>query len=154
MDTTASLVRALKARTGIESDYGIAKRLGISKQAASGYATGRHTLGDDVALQVAAELALDPGYVLACMAHERAKRPPLKQAWERVAKRLAHAAIFLLCVGVTWWLDVDLETVAQAAFSIVGYTHYAHSEHYVCWAGVAFAVALLLRALQAARDRP
>lgn len=149
MDTTASLVRALKARTGIESDYGIAKHLGVTKQTLSNYRTGVTAMSPEIGMQVADELGLDQGYVLACLAAERAKRPPEKEAWERVAKRLAHAAIFLLCVGVTWWLDVDLETVAQAATAIVGYTHYANSP-----AVALFAVLVIARALKRPRLQP
>lgn len=127
MDTTATLVRAYKARTGIESDYAMAKRLGITRQTASGYATGKHTLSNDVALKVAAELGLEPGYVLACMAAERAKRTEVREAWERVAKRMAHAAVFVMCLGLTYCLGWDLETAAHAVSFVVGYTHYAQS---------------------------
>lgn len=146
MDTTETLVRALKARTGIDSDYGIAKHLGITRAAVSAYATGRHTLGEDVAIRVATDLGLDPGYVLACMAAERAKRPPAKKAWERVARRMAQAAIVLMVLGVTGALPEGAAALQAIDFSTVRYTHYA--THPAAWL---FAVGLLLKAL---RDSP
>lgn len=96
MRTTVDLLDAFKTARGIESDYAAAKALGVTKQSVSRYRRGDDTLGPDVALRVAHELRLDPGYVLACMAAERAQSEALRVAWETVAQRLAGAAAALL----------------------------------------------------------
>lgn len=147
MHTTQRLLDELKRVYKLPSDYALAKHWGVSTQRVSKYRNGADTLGAEIAIRTARELGLDPGYVLACMQAERAKRTDERQAWERVAKRMAQAAIFLLCVGVTWWLDVDLETVAQAAVWAGGYTHYAKYAAAIA----AFAVVLIFRS---ARPRP
>jgi hypothetical protein len=49
-----------------------------------------------MAIRVAELLELDPGYVLACMAAERAQRPVVREAWERLA---ASLAVLVMAVG-------------------------------------------------------
>lgn len=140
MHTTVQLIEQLKDTHGLPSDYAVAKLLGISTQRISNYRNRSDTLGADLAIEVADQLGLDRGYVLACMAAERAKRTDEKRAWEALARRASHAAIFLLCLGVTSFFGWDLSTVAQAASVFYVDTHYAHSG-----IAAAFALGLILR---------
>jgi len=96
MHTTQELMRALKARLGCRSDYRLALELGVSRATVSTWKRGRAHPGDDIALDIAEILDLDPGYVLACLAAERAESPAVKKAWQQFAKGIAATAIILL----------------------------------------------------------
>jgi transcriptional regulator with XRE-family HTH domain len=89
---TIEFLDRLRARRGLTSDYQVAKALGVSHTRVSNWRTGRNTFDDGVALLIAAELAMLPGYVLACMKAERAKRPHVREAWLDVAKQLEALA--------------------------------------------------------------
>ena len=141
MHTTAALVRALKDCTGIESDYGIAKHLGITKQTLSNYRAGTTAMSPEIALRVAAELRLDPGYVLACLSAERAKRTDEKRVWERVARRMAQAACLCLAVGIVA-LAGTMPGPAVAAFFDLQAAHYAKSAAAAQVAAIALRLAL------------
>lgn len=99
MQTTVDFLDAVRAAYALTSDYQVAKKLGISPAQISQYRTGRHTLGDEKALQVAELLELSPDYVLACMATERAKGEKARKAWAGLAKKLAPATIAALVAG-------------------------------------------------------
>jgi transcriptional regulator with XRE-family HTH domain len=98
--TTIELLDRVKARHGLTSDYQLAKHMGWTCQTVSDYRNRRRSLGEASALQVAAALDVDPGYVLAVTAAERAQSAAVRSAWERAAARLggALAASLLLCV--------------------------------------------------------
>lgn len=94
--TTVEFLDALKARHGLSTDYKLAKFLHIRQQAISNYRIGKQHFGDEVAIMIAAQLDLDPGYVLACIHEERTKRPQVKAAWRQVARALASGENSLL----------------------------------------------------------
>jgi hypothetical protein len=96
MHTTADLLDEFKRAHGIESDYALARFLDVRKQVVSRYRTGVHTLGPDLAFRIADDLGMDRGYVLACMAAERAQSEPERQVWRRLAERLAGIAAAVL----------------------------------------------------------
>lgn len=100
MDTTNSLLDRLAAKHGGCSDYRLAKILGIQTSAVGNYRSGRSRLGDDVALKVARELGLAPGYVLACMMAERASAPEIRKVWASVAKAAGRAAAIVAALAM------------------------------------------------------
>lgn len=103
--TTADLLDQVKRRHGLSSDYALAKLMGWTTQRVSMYRNGARALGESPALQVAAALNVEPGYVLAIVAAERAESEEGRQAWERAAARLSVATAAVLAV---WMLGVAL----------------------------------------------
>jgi hypothetical protein len=74
MLTTLELLNRVKAAYSLDSDYALAKKLGISKQSVSYYYNKGSTLNDKTAFVVADLLELNPAYVVACSNMERAER--------------------------------------------------------------------------------
>ena len=84
MKTTIEFLDAVKEKLGIESDYGLAKRLGFPLSTMSNYRTGRRVLDDDAALTVALALDVHPFNVIAAINVERAKTPETRARWMNV----------------------------------------------------------------------
>lgn len=78
---TLEYLAACKARLGIESDYALAKQLGVRQPTISSYRMGRSRMDDDVALKVAEILNLHPLQVIAAANAERAKTDEQKARW-------------------------------------------------------------------------
>jgi transcriptional regulator with XRE-family HTH domain len=81
---TLDFLAACKARLGIESDYALAKRLGVAQSSVSNYRTGRSRIDDDVALTIADILGIDPIIVIAAANAERASSPERRARWEEL----------------------------------------------------------------------
>jgi Phage related protein len=96
MQTTAQFLDAIKIKTGIHSDYGLAEVLGVTSAAVSHYRVTSRAFGDKAAFRVAELLGIDPGYVVACSAAQRAKSPKQKKLWEGIAKKMAGASVVVL----------------------------------------------------------
>lgn len=86
---TIELLEAVKVRRGIESDYALAKVLGITQQAVSSYRAGNSKISDDVALTVAEILQLNPLQVIALANAERAKTEAQKARWLDVMEKFS-----------------------------------------------------------------
>ena len=76
----------VKAKLHITSDYGLAKALGISKQAVARYYKTGGGFDDDIARTVAKILDLHPGLVMLDMHKERAQTPESRGLWEEIYK--------------------------------------------------------------------
>lgn len=103
MITTHDLYEGIKSLTGKDSAYAVGKYLGASRVTAGSWRDGRTTMDDAYAIRAAEALNLDPDYVLACLASERAAKGhhlDTADAWARIALRLATAAsiCFLLVI--------------------------------------------------------
>lgn len=96
MDTTRDFLAALKRRHGLRTDGDLHRLLGISRARISRYQKGQDYFGDDIAVKVAAELDIDPGYVLACVGAERARSATARAEWAALAKKLSPAAAAML----------------------------------------------------------
>lgn len=94
--TTIEYLDAIKAKSGISSDYALAKRLGFSLSAVSSYRHGRRYLDDDAALAVAAALDLHPLQVIAAANAERAKTPEQRARWSGVMEKFSVSFLNLL----------------------------------------------------------
>ena len=79
---TLDWLAACKRKFGVESDYALAKRLGVSTQTISSYRTGRSRLDDAMALTIALALEVDPIIVSASVNAERATTPEKRARWE------------------------------------------------------------------------
>jgi len=89
MKTTVDWLAECKRRFGVESDYALAKRLGVSSQTISSYRTGRSRFDDDMALTVAEALQIDPLQVIASANAERAKTPEQRARWEAIMEKFS-----------------------------------------------------------------
>src|SRR5258708_1714906 len=117
MKTTVQFLDAVRVRHGLTSDYQLAKFLGVKHATISGYRHQKSMMDESMCLKIAAALALgDPGEVLVAIAHEREKRPEVKRAWERVAKRLAAStAAVLVALGLAGSLHNPFRGAVQPA---------------------------------------
>src|SRR6266700_1924855 len=87
------------------------------QQTISRYRNRQSMMDEAMFLKIAAALSLDdPGEVLVAIAHEREKRPEVKRAWERVAKRLAAStAAVLVALGLAGSLHNPFRGAVQPA---------------------------------------
>src|SRR6266702_7659586 len=117
MKTTVQFLDAVRVRHSLTSDYQLGKLLGVSHARISNYRVGRNMMDEAMCLKIAAALSLDdPGEVLVAIAHEREKRPEVKRAWERVAKRLAAStAAVLVALGLAGSLHNPFRGATQPA---------------------------------------
>ncbi|KQQ97434.1 helix-turn-helix domain-containing protein [Massilia sp. Leaf139] len=86
---TLDYLAECKRRLGIESDYALAKALGVTQQAVSSYRAGRSRIDDDVALTVAEILQIEPLAVIAAANAERAKTPEQKARWTGIMEKFS-----------------------------------------------------------------
>ena len=84
----ANWIDKLKDAHGWESDYRVAKELGVRPQTVSNYRTRDSTLDDQMAMKVAQLLGLNPALVMADQAAERTKDEGVRSAWTSILKIL------------------------------------------------------------------
>ena len=82
------LVEMIRELTETKSDYAVAKILGIRPQSVCNWKGGRSSMSEEIAVNTALILDLDPGYVLACVCAERAIDTPLFEVWVSIVERL------------------------------------------------------------------
>lgn len=97
-----------KKRLSIESDYALAKALGLKPQHISGYRKGGHLPDDSIALRLAEAAGMDPLQLLAQINAERAKDPKVKRFW----KMIGTAAAAILAIFSVSILDVGSKASA------------------------------------------
>lgn len=93
---TIGYLKQAKRRLGIESDYALAKALGISTQAVSKMQAGKHTMGDATALKIAEILGLPKAMVLADAHAEREKNPEIQAVWLGLVENISKGFIDLI----------------------------------------------------------
>lgn len=82
-------IEKVKSKTGIESDYGIAKLLGLSRQALSAMRNGRsYTLGEETSVKVAEALQINAAGVVLDQAAEKIKDEGIRTSLLNEARRL------------------------------------------------------------------
>jgi transcriptional regulator with XRE-family HTH domain len=87
------LLDAVKKANGWESDYKLAKSLGINPNAVSNYRSKR-SLPDELTIQkLAAAGGLDADVLTAQVQAARSRNSETKNMWERIAMRLQSAAV-------------------------------------------------------------
>lgn len=106
MKETKQYLDAVKQKEKIDSDYGLAKFLGIKTQAVSNYRHGRSVPDDYVATKIAEALNLNPMEIITAVNAERAKRVKdaekirfWKARWEKVSQHTV--TIFLGTAALT-----------------------------------------------------
>jgi plasmid maintenance system antidote protein VapI len=89
-NTTTDLIDAVKEAKGIQSDYALAKRLGVLPQTISNYRHGRTQMADEIAVAMAGMIDRAPAPILAQLAADRAKSSEVAKIWREAAKALAR----------------------------------------------------------------
>lgn len=92
----AEWIDRVKTARGWDSDYRVAKELGLSRQSVSKYRGNTQTMDEDAAIKVAAALGAAPEVVLLDQWVERTKSTEAKAALAGLLKRLGGAAASIL----------------------------------------------------------
>lgn len=92
MFSIAEFLDAVKAAAKIESDYRLAKVIGISHGGMTNYRTGRNLPNEKVIQQLCALSGHDPDLIAAQVQAARAQSDEGKALWLRVANRLSGVA--------------------------------------------------------------
>jgi hypothetical protein len=112
MFSVANLLERAKAKAHIESDYRLAKIIGINQSALGNYRAGRSLPNETVIEQLCALSGDDADLVAAQIQAERAQTPEARTLWLRVAARMAHA---------TGLVNLSMMGVILAISLIAGY---------------------------------
>ena len=91
MKSTQQYLDEIKERLGVESDYALAKALGMTRASVSSYRCGR-TFPDDMACAKIAEiLGCEPMEVIAATNYQRSKTDDARALWESIWGKAAGA---------------------------------------------------------------
>lgn len=122
MKTTKDFLKEVKAKHGLKSDYALAQFLGVTRESASKFMSGKNFLGDETAKKVADILGYPPAYVAACMHAQRAKEKDIKKMWEQAAKILGGAAaavvLTVALLPVASELQFNSPEIMRSAFNL------------------------------------
>lgn len=100
----AELLERAKAKAGIDSDYRLAKVIGITHAAISNYRVGKSLPNARILEQLCALSGDDAGLIVAQVEAARAAEGPVRNMWLSVAKRLqgaASTAILSVCFAIS-----------------------------------------------------
>lgn len=145
MQSTLEFLAAAKSRLGIESDYALAKALNVGARRIGNYRTGVSMMDADMCYRIAEVIGLEPGYVLACIEAERAKRTEDRQRWSERAKRYAVVAMLLISIGISTqaWTPERIETEATEKRAEIYIIDHSPTAPPASHAGALWAIALL-----------
>lgn len=103
MKTTIEFLDDLAAKLGgpndPASDYAVSKALEIERATVSRWRSGKGTMGEDIAVQVAELLGEDPKFVLSCVLAERSSGKKAKQVLRQIADSFKGAAVIAIAFG-------------------------------------------------------
>ena len=88
---------AVKAQLNIESDYELAKRLGIPNANMPGMRNGTRKVSNDIAFKLAIALQLDPAQVVADLEEQREKNEKRRDFWRSFLSRAPMLIAVLAC---------------------------------------------------------
>lgn len=103
MQNIKKLLDAAKAATSAESDYRLAKNLGITQARVSAYYAGKETPNEFACLKIAEALDMPLAQVIATVKAEAEKDEKRREAWKDYLKKLGGiaASVFVpLCASV------------------------------------------------------
>lgn len=116
MFSIAAFLDRAKAKSSIDSDYRLAKVIGITHSGISSYRMGKSLPNESVIEQLCALSGDDPDLIAAQIQAARAKEGPARVMWSRIAARLAGgASTAILSVCVTIALIAASASDARAA---------------------------------------
>ena len=115
---------------GIESDYGLAKHLGVPVQTIRNYRKNKSFMDDTMCLQVAQELKMEPLQVMARVRCASAKTERIKRVWSSHLGRLL--LVFCLASPLTGQIAEASQGFAQnrgeSSLSNIHYTQLRGSD--------------------------
>ncbi|MBR8137220.1 helix-turn-helix domain-containing protein [Burkholderia cenocepacia] len=89
MNATCNYLDLAKQKLGVQSDYALAKALGLRTTAISNYRSGRNHFDDATAIKLAHAIGLQPAELLAAMQVERAKTEETRAAWADLLEKIS-----------------------------------------------------------------
>ena len=92
MFSVATFLDRVKAGANIDSDYRLAKVIGITHAAISGYRHGKSLPNESAIEKLCALSGDDPDFIAAQIQAARAQNEPARLMWNRIAARLAGGA--------------------------------------------------------------
>ena len=95
--TTADFLDDARVKLGLASDGQLARYMGMKPQQLTPWRQKREAFGDETSLKFARVLQIEPDYIIACMAVQRARTPETRRVWTRIAAKVAAAVL----VGLT-----------------------------------------------------
>ncbi|MDO9011345.1 MAG: hypothetical protein Q7U78_05995 [Gallionella sp.] len=131
MKNTLDFVSDLKTKTGLESDYAIAKLLGVTKTTLSSYRNKKSFFDDSIAIQVADLLNEDAAYVVACIHAERAKHSNERALWERIAAMMQTKEASGIAAALLVLIFLPTISLDDGGFNLALSAAPAHNEYYV-----------------------
>jgi hypothetical protein len=100
LHTSHDFLDKLRQLYDVKTDYGLHKLINVSRQAIYRYRDNASSFDEGIAIRVAElidakapELKITPGYVLLCMAEERARTASGKKWWKLLREQLAVMVI-------------------------------------------------------------
>jgi hypothetical protein len=84
--TAAEYMDALQLKLGVNSDYAVARVIGVSRQAASRYRLGMGHFDDEIARKVGEILEIHPGIVMLHMYADRTRDEGIKELWKDITR--------------------------------------------------------------------
>ncbi len=91
MLTVPQLLDFARAHGPVQSDYRLARVLGVGDTSVYNYRHGGRVPADDIAVKLAELAKLSAPWVLVCMSAQRASDPSVRAAFETAARALAPA---------------------------------------------------------------
>lgn len=119
MKTTEKYLEAAKKKLGIESDYELAKRLGIQRTAVSNYRTGRSVMDDYTAAKIAQALDINPLTVIATANAEREKVTERRTFWLKIASQGGGVPFCIFMIWLPFFVEGKATIVRIMRNSII-----------------------------------
>lgn len=101
MKTTIEYLDLVKDEHGVQSDYALAKLLGVTTQSIGQYRNGRSAIGIETAMRIGELLKIDGHAIYADGQIERAKNAQVQDFWRSVSEKFSASFNALLSVGWT-----------------------------------------------------
>lgn len=93
---TSEYMELAKKVSKIPSDYALAQRLEITRQAVSKFQSGNYVMSDEIAMKIAQLTGKNPVFVLADVHAEREKNPEIRAVWLGMIEKLSMGFNLLL----------------------------------------------------------
>lgn len=130
MRNTIFYIDEAKKKLGIESDYGLAKELGLSRAAVSLWRNGKGSMDDYAATRIAEIIGVNPMIVIAAVNVEKEKTEERKEYWKNFYERLGGIAATILVAFVTLIVTLGHPSPLQAAPLLDTHSAFADDIHY------------------------
>jgi transcriptional regulator with XRE-family HTH domain len=90
MKTLENYLDEFKEKLKIESDYGVAKELGIARQQMSRIRNGYVAIGREKCVRIASALKIDPIEIIGTIEAAKEKKPEIKAIWIKLVKNVEN----------------------------------------------------------------